>query len=67
VDWWKVLTGETAPTYKFRQNRSQTEALRRKEMDMAESALIFLGLVILAIVNFLGFRQLIKTLQEKKG
>ena len=34
---------------------------------MAESALIFLGLVILAIVNFLGFRQLIKTLQEKKG
>jgi len=34
---------------------------------MAESALIFLGLVILAIVNFLGFRQLTKALQEKKG
>jgi hypothetical protein len=34
---------------------------------MDEAALIFLGLVILAIVNFLGFRQIVKTLQEKKG
>ena len=34
---------------------------------MAEAALIFLGLVILAIVNFLGFRQLIRAIQEKKG
>ena len=34
---------------------------------MNESALIFLGFVILAIVNFLGFRQVVKALQEKKG
>jgi hypothetical protein len=34
---------------------------------MAEAALIFLGLVILAIVNFLGLRQVTKALQEKKG
>ena len=31
------------------------------------TALIFLGLVILSIVNFLGFRQVVKALQEKKG
>ena len=34
---------------------------------MNESALIFLGFVILAVVNFLGFRQVVKALQEKKG
>lgn len=34
---------------------------------MSESALIFLGFVILAVVNFLGFRQVVKALQEKKG
>ena len=33
----------------------------------ASTALIFLGLVILAVVNFLGFRQVVKALQEKKG
>jgi hypothetical protein len=32
-----------------------------------ESGLVFLGFVILAIVNFLGFRQVVKALQEKKG
>jgi hypothetical protein len=37
------------------------------DMDMAAAAVIFLGLVILAIVNFLGFRQLTKAVQEKKG
>ena len=31
------------------------------------TGLIFLGFVILAIVNFLGFRQIVKALQEKKG
>jgi len=31
------------------------------------SALIFLGFVILAVVNFVGFRQVVKALQEKKG
>jgi hypothetical protein len=36
-------------------------------MDMAAAAMILLGFVILAIVNFLGFRQLTKVLQEKKG
>jgi len=34
---------------------------------MAEAAMILLGLVVLAVVNFLGFRQLAKALQEKKG
>ena len=34
---------------------------------MDETALIFLGLLIVAIVNFLGFRQLVKAVQEKKG
>ena len=33
---------------------------------MKQAALIFLGLVIVAIVNFLGFRQLCKALQETK-
>jgi hypothetical protein len=34
---------------------------------MESTALILLGLVIVAIVNFLGFRQVAKALQEKKG
>lgn len=34
---------------------------------MSEAALILLGLVVLAVVNFLGFRQVTKALQEKKG
>lgn len=34
---------------------------------MEAAALILLGLVIVAIVNFLGFRQVVKALQEKKG
>ena len=34
---------------------------------MAEAAMILLGLVVLAVVNFLGFRQLVKALQEKKS
>jgi len=34
---------------------------------MESTALIFLGLVIVAIVNFLGFRQVVRALQEKKG
>lgn len=34
---------------------------------MESAALILLGLVIVAIVNFLGFRQVVKALQEKKG
>ena len=34
---------------------------------MCESAMVFLGFVILAIVNYLGFRQVVKALQEKKG
>jgi len=34
---------------------------------MVESALILLGLVIVAIVNYMGFRQVTKALQEKKG
>ena len=33
---------------------------------MNQAVLIFLGLVIVAIVNFLGFRQLCKTLQETR-
>jgi hypothetical protein len=34
---------------------------------MDQTALVFLGLIILAVVNFLGFRQVAKALQEKKG
>ena len=34
---------------------------------MESTALILLGFVILAIVNFLGFRQIARALQEKKG
>ncbi len=34
---------------------------------MQEAVLVFLGLIIVAIVNFLGMRQIIKTLQETKG
>ena len=33
---------------------------------MDQTVLIFLGLVIVAIVNFLGFRQLAKAVQESK-
>ncbi len=33
---------------------------------MPEAVFIFLGLVIVAIVNFLGFRQVVKTLQETR-
>ena len=34
---------------------------------MESAALIFLGLVIVAIVNLLGFRQIVKTLLETKS
>ncbi len=34
---------------------------------MQEAVLVFLGLVIVAIVNFLGMRQIVRTLQETKG
>ena len=34
---------------------------------MTEAAMILLGFVILAIVNYLGFRQITKVMQEKKG
>jgi hypothetical protein len=34
---------------------------------MDEAVLIFLGLLIVSIVNLLGFRQVAKALQEKKG
>ena len=33
---------------------------------MEEAALVLFGLVIVAIVNFLGFRQICKTIQESK-
>ncbi len=33
---------------------------------MEEAVLVFLGLIIVAIVNFLGFRQVVKTLQETR-
>jgi hypothetical protein len=33
---------------------------------MDRAILIFFGLVIVAIVNFLGFRQLCRTIQESK-
>ncbi len=33
---------------------------------MDQAALVLLGLIIVAIVNFLGFRQLCKTIQETK-
>ena len=33
---------------------------------MPEAVFIFLGLVIVAIVNFLGFRQVVKTLEQTK-
>ncbi len=33
---------------------------------MQESALIFLGLLIVAIVNFLGLREINKTLQQPR-
>lgn len=34
---------------------------------MQEAVLVFLGLVIVAIVNFLGLRQIVTTLKETKG
>ena len=34
---------------------------------MTEAVLVFFGLVIVAIVNFLGMRQIVKALQETKG
>lgn len=33
---------------------------------MDQAALVFFGLVIVAIVNFLGFRQVCKAVQESK-
>lgn len=33
---------------------------------MQEASLIFLGLIIVAIVNFLGLREINKTLQQSK-
>jgi hypothetical protein len=35
-------------------------------MIMQEAVLVFFGLVIVAIVNFLGFRQVCKTIQESR-
>ena len=32
-----------------------------------EAMLVLLGLLIVAIVNFLGMRQIVRTLQETKG
>ncbi len=34
---------------------------------MEQAALIFFGLIIVAIVNLLGFRQVVKTLLETRG
>jgi hypothetical protein len=34
---------------------------------MQEAALIFLGLLVVAIMNFLGLKQIVKALQETKG
>ena len=36
-------------------------------MEMQEAVLIFLGLIIVAIVNFLGAKQIVKALQESRG
>ena len=33
---------------------------------MQEAALVFLGLVIVAIVNFLGLRQICRAIQDSK-
>jgi hypothetical protein len=64
-----VLTGRTAATYNVwqavRNSRTSKEEINMEQN--VSTALIFLGLVILAIVNFLGFRQVAKALQEKKG
>jgi hypothetical protein len=35
-------------------------------MIMQEAALVFFGLVIVAIVNFLGLRQISKSIQDHK-
>ena len=34
---------------------------------MQEAVLIFFGLIIVSIVNYLGFKQLAKTLEETRG
>jgi hypothetical protein len=34
---------------------------------MQEAVLIFFGLIIVSIVNFLGFKQLTKTLEATRG
>lgn len=34
---------------------------------MEQAVLIFFGLIIVSIVNFLGFKQLAKILQETRG
>lgn len=34
---------------------------------MQEAALVFFGLIIVAIVNFLGLRQIVRTLEQTKG
>lgn len=34
---------------------------------MEEAVLVFFGLLIVAIVNLLGFRQVVKTLLETRG
>jgi hypothetical protein len=33
---------------------------------MQEAALIFLGLLVVAIVNFLGLKEIVKTLRETR-
>jgi hypothetical protein len=40
--------------------------LQPRRMIMLEAALVFFGLVIVAIVNFLGLRQICKTIQDSK-
>lgn len=34
---------------------------------MQEAVIVFFGLVIVSIVNFLGMRQIVRTLQETRG
>ena len=41
--------------------------LQQRRIIMQEAVLVFLGLLIVAIVNFLGMRQIVRTLQETKG
>jgi len=40
--------------------------LTKEDDMMQEAALVFLGLVIVAVVNFLGMRQIYKAIQEGK-